>query len=107
MKICGMLETHYIGVIPHFTGPISTAALINVVSTYPGPALMESLVSTTADMPYLPVKFDFKDGKLWPNDRPGLGVEVDLAKIKLEAEITEKSEGLSVYRRADGSITNW
>ena len=59
MKICGMLETYYIGVIPHFTGPISTAALINVVSTYPGPALMESLVSTTADMPYLPVKFDF------------------------------------------------
>lgn len=107
VKICGMLETHYVGVIPHFTGPISTAALINVVSTYPGPALMESLVSTTADMPYLPVKFDFKDGKLWPNDRPGLGVEVDLTKLKMEAEITQKGVGLTVYRRADGSITNW
>ena len=107
MKISGMLETHYIGLIPHFTGPISTAALINVVSTYPGPVLMENLVSTTDEMPHLPVKFEFKDGKLWPNDRPGLGVEVDFTKIKLEAEITQHNAGLTVYRRPDGSITNW
>ena len=107
MKIAALAEIHYLGLIPHFTGPIATATLINVCSTYPGPVLMESLVSTTGNTPHLPVKFDFKDGKMFPNDRPGLGVEVDFNQIKLEAEITEYNQGLSVYRRADGSITNW
>ena len=28
-------------------------------------------------LPHLPVCLDFKDGKLYPNQRPGLGVELD------------------------------
>jgi galactonate dehydratase len=107
MKIAALAEIHYLGLIPHFTGPIATATLINVCSTYPGPVLMEYLVPNDGEPPHLPKKFDFKDGKMWPNDRPGHGVEVDLKKIELIAEITEYNAGLTVYRRADGSITNW
>jgi galactonate dehydratase len=107
MKISAMAEIHYVGLIPHFTGPIATAALVNVCSTYPGPVLMEAQSSVKGDMPHLPLNYEFKEGKMWTNDRPGLGVEVDFTKIELTAEITENSKGLSVYRRPDGSITNW
>ena len=29
MKIAGVCETHYVGLIPHFTGPISEAAMVH------------------------------------------------------------------------------
>jgi galactonate dehydratase len=107
MKIAALAEIHYLGLIPHFTGPIATSALVHVCSTYPGPVLMEAVSSVKADIPHLPLNYDFKEGKMWTNDRPGLGVEVDFKKIELVAEITEYNNGLSVYRRPDGSITNW
>ena len=47
------------------------------------------------------------DGKLWPNQRPGLGVEVGTEKLTLVAEVTERKEGTPLNRRPDGSITNW
>jgi hypothetical protein len=59
------------------------------------------------DLDHLPVSYDFRDGKLWPSDRPGLGVVVDTEHLKLVAEIAEPMEGAPLNRRPDGSITNW
>ena len=56
---------------------------------------------------YLPKVVDYKDGKLWPNERPGLGVEFDATKLKLVAEFTERKLPIKIFRRADGSLTNW
>ena len=39
MKIAAICETHAVGIVPHFTGPISTAALVNCLSTFPGPVM--------------------------------------------------------------------
>ena len=60
------------------------------------------------DLSYLPECLNFRDGKLYPNDRPGLGVEVDLTQLKQIAEFTEPNflRG-QIYYRTDGSITNW
>jgi hypothetical protein len=55
----------------------------------------------------LPQYTDFKDGKLWPNERPGLGVELDLKPLKMVAEITQPITDRILYYRPDGSITNW
>ena len=41
MKIAAICETHFVGIVPHFTGPISTAALVNCLGTFSGPVLME------------------------------------------------------------------
>ncbi len=41
MKIAAICETHFVGIIPHFTGPIATAALVNSLGTFSGPVLME------------------------------------------------------------------
>jgi galactonate dehydratase len=59
-------------------------------------------------LPHLPVCLDFKDGKLYPNDRPGLGVEVDFKPLRQIAEITARvTNRAQTYFRPDGSITNW
>ena len=107
MKIAALCETHTVGMIPHFTGPIATAALVGALSTYSGPVLMEYNYGPTP-IAYLPQCLDFKDGKLWPNERPGLGVEVDFKALKQCLEVTTyTSDRAQYYTRPDGSITNW
>jgi galactonate dehydratase len=107
MKIAAICETHFVGIIPHFTGPIATAALLNCLGTFSGPVLMEYNFQGRA-LPHVPVCLDFKAGKLYPNDRPGLGVDVDVKRLKQIAEITEPvTARAQTYFRPDGSITNW
>jgi galactonate dehydratase len=105
MKIAAMCETHAVGIIPHFTGPISTAALVNCLSTFPGPVIMEYNYGGRP-IKHLPECLDFKDGKALMNDRPGLGVKVDLAQCKQIGEVTQVGRK-NVYYRPDGSLTHW
>ena len=107
LKIMGMCEAHYVGLIPHFTGPISEAALVHLCGAFSGPALMEMLPRATGGVSYLPECFDFRQGKLWLNDRPGLGVTFDEKQLPLMTEVTESSQPTPIYRRPDGSFTNW
>jgi L-alanine-DL-glutamate epimerase-like enolase superfamily enzyme len=107
MKIAAICETHYAGLIPHFTGPISEAALVHCCAVFSGPVLMEMLPRSTGGFSYLPQCFDFRGGKLWPNNRPGLGVTFEPGSLPLLAEITEPSQPIPIYRRPDGSLTNW
>jgi len=107
MKVAALCETHMVGIVPHFTGPIATAALVNSLGTFSGPVLMEYNFQGRT-LPHLPVCLDFKEGKLYPNDRPGLGVELDFTKLKQVAEITKPiTARAQTYFRPDGSITNW
>jgi galactonate dehydratase len=107
MKIAALCETHFVGIVPHFTGPIATAALVNCLSTFSGPVLMEYNYQGRI-FPHLPVCLDFRNGKLYPNDRPGLGVELDYKYLTKIAEITEPvTARAQTYFRPDGSITNW
>ncbi len=107
MKIAAICETHFVGIVPHFTGPIATAALVNSLGTFSGPLLMEYNFEARS-FPYLPVCLDFRNGRLYPNDRPGLGVEVDFKPLTLAAEITKPvTARAQTYFRPDGSITNW
>lgn len=107
MKIAAMCETHYVGLIPHFTGPISEAAMVHCCTAASGPALMEMLNGGRSQWAHLKQAFDFRDGKLWPNDRPGLGVEVDTSKLQLIGDFNERYTLIPSIRRPDGSFTNW
>jgi galactonate dehydratase len=107
MKIAAICETHFVGIVPHFTGPISTAALANCLGTFPGPVLMEYNYGGKT-IPHMPVGLDFKNGKLYPNDRPGLGVELDMSQLKMIAVIDQPvTARAQTFFRPDGSITNW
>lgn len=107
LKICALCETHYVGMAPHFTGPAGEAALIHCLLGYSGPVLMEILGDGRRDLPYLPEHYDFRNGKLWPNARPGLGVTFDPSRLNRIAEVTEGAKPIPIFRRPDGSLTNW
>jgi L-alanine-DL-glutamate epimerase-like enolase superfamily enzyme len=107
MKIAALCETHYVGLIPHFTGPLGEAALVHACSVFSGPVLMEMLGDGPREIPHLPQHFDFRNGKLWPNRRPGLGVEFDPKRLTMIAEITEHATPIPLFHRPDGSVTNW
>jgi L-alanine-DL-glutamate epimerase-like enolase superfamily enzyme len=105
MKVAALCETHAIGIVPHFTGPVSTAALANCLATYPGPVLFEYNYGERP-IDYLPECLDFKQGKLYTNERAGLGVTLDLKLVKQIGEVTAPLSR-QVYKRPDGSLTHW
>jgi len=107
MKIQALAETHYVGLIPHFTGPVAEAALVHACGVFSGPVLMEMLGDGTRSFPHLPESYDFHNGKMWPNRRPGLGVTLDAKPLQLAAEITERRRPTPMFQRPDGSFTNW
>ncbi len=105
MKIAAICETHAVGIIPHFTGPIATAALVNCLSTFSGQVMLEYNHGDRT-IEYLPEYVDFKNGKVYPNDRHGLGVTVDLARLTQVGEVTAPGRR-NVFTRPDGSLTHW
>jgi L-alanine-DL-glutamate epimerase-like enolase superfamily enzyme len=107
MKVQALCETHYVGLIPHFTGPVSEAALVHAGGVFSGPVLMEMLGEGPGTVPHLPQHYDFRKGKMWPNRRPGLGVVLDTKPLQLVAEVTERSRPVPMLQRPDGSMTNW
>jgi galactonate dehydratase len=104
-KVMALCETSAVGIVPHFTGPVATAALVHAMSTFSGPALMEY---NYGDRPpvYLPEFVTFKNGKLWPNSRPGLGVTVDFKALTQAADFST-ARTANTYKRPDGSLTHW
>ena len=108
-KIAAICETHYVGMIPHFTGPVSTAALVHVLGSSSGFVMAEILGNSETKTDYLNDDYlGFKNGKLYPNNRPGLGVEFNPKNVELINEITKGSDyDHPMFRRSDGSYTNW
>ncbi len=105
LKVMAMCQTHAVGIVPHFTGPVATAALVNTMSTYPNQVLMEFNYGSRP-IDYLPECLDFKDGKVYPNERPGLGVRIEPKLLTQIGEVTEPGRS-NVYVRPDGSLTHW
>jgi galactonate dehydratase len=90
--------------VPHFTGPIAPAALVNCLSTFSGPVMLEHYVARPID--YLPECLDFRNGKAYTNQRPGLGVTADMKPLVQIGEVAEPGRR-NVFRRPDGSLTHW
>ena len=55
---------------------------------------------------YLPECLDFKNGKAYTNQRPGLGVTPDMKLLTQIGEVTEPGRRY-IFRRPDGSLTHW
>ncbi len=109
VKIAALCETHYVGLIPHFTGPVSEAALTQACAPFSGPVMFEVTGMGPRQEPHLPECLDFRKGRIYLNRRPGLGVTLDVKPLELQAEITEKDRYrvTPIWERPDGSMTNW
>jgi len=105
MKVAAICETHAVGIIPHFTGPVATAALVHCLSTFSGRVMLEHYPGGPP-VDYLPEWLDFKNGKAYTNQRPGLGVTADLKRLTQIGEVTEPGRRM-IFRRPDGSLTHW
>jgi L-alanine-DL-glutamate epimerase-like enolase superfamily enzyme len=104
-KVAALCETHAIGIAPHFTGPVATAALVHVLGPFAGPVLVE--IGNNTRLPnHIQEGLDFKNGKCWPNDRPGLGVTLEMSRLTMIGEVTAPGNKL-FYFRPDGSLTHW
>ena len=61
----------------------------------------------TRQIPYLQQNWiTFNEGKVYTNDRAGLGVEVDTDALQLVATFTE-ANNRPMYYRPDGSPITW
>ena len=105
LKIMAVCNTHRVGIVPHFTGPIATAAHMHTMMAFPGQVLME-YNQGERPVPYLPEFLECRNGKVWPNDRPGLGISVDEKQLTFVEEMKEGVPGVT-QRRLDGSLTHW
>jgi galactonate dehydratase len=105
MKIAAMCETHAVGIVPHFTGPVATAALIGSLSTFPGTLMLEYNYGDRK-IDYLPECLDYKQGRAYANERPGLGVTLDLKPLQMIGEVAQAGRA-TLYVRPDGSLTHW
>jgi L-alanine-DL-glutamate epimerase-like enolase superfamily enzyme len=109
-KIASMCETHYVGMIPHFTGPLSTAALVHVLGSSSPTRCMIELVGGAPERPaYFNEDFiNFKNGKLYLNPSPGLGVKFDPKKATFIMEITSGTKYPHPFLESpDGAFHNW
>jgi galactonate dehydratase len=105
LKIMAVCDTHKVGIIPHFTGPIATVGHMHTMMAFPGQVLME-YNQGERPVPYMPEFLECRNGKVWPNDRPGLGVSVDEKQLTFVEAMTEAAPG-PTQRRPDGSLTHW
>src|SRR3954470_15787197 len=105
LKIMAVCDTHKVGIVPHFTGPVATAGHMQTMMAFPGQVLME-YNQGERPVPYMPEFLECRNGKVWPNDRPGLGVSVDEKQLTLVETMTEAAPGVT-QRRPDGSLTHW
>ena len=108
MKIAALCEDALRGHHSPLHGTDFASRLVHVLGVFSGPVLIEEIAGAgPAKRPYLPQGPEFHDGKLWPREAPGLGVEFDPKGAELIAEISDRSSPVPLNHRPDGSITNW
>jgi galactonate dehydratase len=109
-KIASMCETHYVGMIPHFTGPLSTAALVHVLGSSSPMRCMMELAGGAPERPdyFNEDLLNFKNGKMYLNPAPGLGVKFNPKKANLILEVNTKTKfPHPVLQSPGGAIHNW
>jgi len=107
LKIAGWCETHYINLAFHNPlGPVSTAACLHLDLAISNFAVQElARVPGQVLEELFPVQAPFSAGQLLPSERPGLGIEFDVAALGKYPSIA--GGGCPQLRRRDGSYTNW
>ncbi|MEU9834118.1 galactonate dehydratase [Streptosporangium sp. NPDC048047] len=113
-RIAALAEVHDVSLAPHCPlGPIALAASLQVGFATPNLLIQEQSLgihyNEHADLlDYLvdPTVFAYADGHVPLMDAPGLGIEVDAAEVERAAARGHRWRS-PVWRRDDGSLTEW
>lgn len=114
-RIAAMAEAYDVALAPHCPlGPLALAACMQVAITTPNFAIQEMSLGIHYNtnehdlLSYLhnPQVFDVHDGMVAALQGPGLGVEIDEAKVR-EAARNAPTWRNPVWRGRDGSIREW
>ncbi|MEY7848416.1 galactonate dehydratase [Natrarchaeobius sp. A-rgal3] len=113
-KIAAMAEAYDVALAPHCPlGPIALAACVHVDTIAPNALIQEQSLNihyneTTDVLDYLadPHVFEYDDGFIDAPDGPGLGIDIDEGYLAEQAERTVNWHN-PVWRRDDGSVTEW
>lgn len=104
-KLAGWCETHYIEQVPHNPlGPVSTAACLHFDLSTPLFAVQELTWRPGILGDVITTDMRLEGGNLYSGGSPGLGVELD---DQAAAEQAFKPSGLRLFRREDGSVSDW
>lgn len=110
MKVAAMCERHYVDLMPHNPlGPVCTAASVHMSAAVANFSWLENRHSPAETLGYhdpdlFPSQIEMRGPDYVVPDAPGLGVEVDEARL---AETGEEHVECPHLRRPDGSVTNW
>jgi mannonate dehydratase len=84
--------------------PVTMAAALHFDLTIHNFGIQERMPHTEETDAVFPHAYTFKDGMMYPGDRPGLGVDLD---EKLAAKYEYQRAYLPVNRKLDGTLTDW
>lgn len=102
-KVAAMAEAHYVSVAPHCPlSAVSLAACLQLDACTPN-FLMQEQVSLGDDLLVEP--FTVTDGYVKVTDKPGLGIEVDMDKLKALIYPGDWKTPELAFR--DGSVADW
>ncbi|MGG4033273.1 galactonate dehydratase [Paenibacillus cisolokensis] len=113
-KIAAMAEAYDVAVAPHCPlGPIALAASLQLDFCTPNAFIQEQSLGIHYNegsdlLDYLadPGLFEYKDGYVERLTQPGLGIQVNEAKVREMAAVGHRWRN-PVWRNADGSVAEW
>jgi len=113
-KIAAMAEAYDVAVAPHCPlGPIALAACLQLDTCSPNAFIQEQSLgihynqgSDLLDYLVDPSVFQYEDGFVRNLTAPGLGIEVNEAKVREMAKIGHNWKN-PIWRQADGTVAEW
>ena len=106
-KIATLAETYYIQTAwhgPGDIGPATHAANVHLDVAVPNFGVQEMVFFPDPVHEVLPGAPEYRDGRLWPSETPGLGCDIN---EEAAAKYPYKRAYLPTTRRADGSVHDW
>jgi 2-dehydro-3-deoxyphosphogalactonate aldolase len=96
-----MAEVHYCQIAPHlYNGPVGAAASIQLATATPNFLIQESIGTWDGfHAEILQHKIDWQDGYIIPNNKPGIGVELNMDVVRAHSPYTGTKLHLSMDSR--------
>lgn len=102
-KLSVLCEARSVAMVPHFTAPIATAAVVHALFDVPGPVMNEVY---RPELPaYLKEAYVSRGGRMYRSERPGLGVVADESRSWEVAMVDQRVRPSSTGARASSGRT--